>query len=191
MKKAIVTGGAGFIGSNLVDKLIDKGIEVIVLDDLSTGNKENINHKAKFIEMSLLDIKKDTFVGMEIDTTFHLAALARVQPSIEDPITFNEINVTGTLNLLLACLEAGIQRVVYSASSSVYGETYIHPTPETAPTGPLSPYGLQKYIGEQYCEVFSRVYGIYGFNFFDYILFNIIILFKNTILMIMIKLYCI
>jgi len=160
MKKALVTGGAGFIGSNLVDKLINKGIDVIVLDDLSTGKIENINSKAKFWKTSLLDLTDTSFIGMEIDVVFHLAALARVQPSIEDPIKYNSINVEGTLKLLFAAHKAGVKRVVYSASSSCYGNATIFPTPETHPTNPLSPYGLQKYIGEQYCEVFSEVYGL-------------------------------
>ena len=94
------------------------------------------------------------------DVVFHLAALARVQPSIEDPIPFNEVNITGTLNILLAAHKTGIKRVVYSASSSAYGITDILPTPEDAPTNPLSPYGLQKYVGEQYCKMFSEVYGL-------------------------------
>ncbi len=160
MKKALVTGGAGFIGSNLVDKLISKGVEVFIIDDLSTGKEENINPKAKFLKMSLLDIKENTLVGKDIDVVFHLAALARVQPSIDDPIPFNDVNVNGTLNLLVACNKAKIKRVVYSASSSCYGETTIFPTPENSPTNPLSPYGLQKYIGEQYCKMFSEVYGL-------------------------------
>tara|TARA_Y100000361_G_C11159496_1_gene346251 strand:- start:488 stop:1390 length:903 start_codon:yes stop_codon:yes gene_type:complete len=160
MKKAIVTGGAGFIGSNLVDKLIDKGIEVTIIDNLSTGYKENINPKATFWEIDLLDIKENDLVNKNIDVVFHLAALARVQPSIEDPIAFNKINVEGTVKLLFACHKANVKRVVYSASSSCYGEATTTPTPETYPTNPLSPYGLQKYIGEQYCKMFSEVYGL-------------------------------
>ena len=162
MRKAIVTGGAGFIGSNLVNRLIEKGIEVVVLDNLSTGKEENINPKAKFIQC---DISKSSIFDLMYnmkgaDVVFHLAALARVQPSIEDPIPFNEVNITGTLNILLAAHKTGIKRVVYSASSSAYGNTDILPTPEDAPTNPLSPCGLQKYVGEQYCKMFSEVYGL-------------------------------
>ena len=162
MRKAIVTGGAGFIGSNLVNRLIEKGIEVVVLDNLSTGKEENINPKAKFIQC---DISKSSIFDLMYnmkgaDVVFHLAALARVQPSIEDPIPFNEVNITGTLNILLAAHKTGIKRVVYSASSSAYGNTDILPTPEDAPTNPLSPYGLQKYVGEQFCKMFSEVYGL-------------------------------
>ena len=162
MQRVVVTGGAGFIGSNLVDKLIDMGVEVTILDDLSTGKKENINPKAKFIECDLSTVSQTdlTFYINGADTIFHLAALARVQPSIENPLPYNDVNITGTLNILFAAHQMGIKRVVYSASSSAYGETEILPTPETAPTNPLSPYGLQKYVGEQYCKMFSEVYGL-------------------------------
>ena len=161
MKKAIVTGGAGFIGSNLVDGLIKQDIEVIVIDDLSTGFEKNINPKAT---LHMLDISRHKtqieklMVG--VDVVFHLAALARVQPSIEDPQTFNEINVNGTLNVLFAAHKAGVKRVIYSASSSCYGNNKTFPTPETELTNPLSPYGLQKYVGEQYCKMFSEVYNL-------------------------------
>ena len=162
MKKAIVTGGAGFIGSNLVDRLINMGIEVLIIDDLSTGKKENINPKATSYN---LDISKASTTRLQtimdnVDIVFHTAAKARVQPSIDDPISFDEVNVKGTLNVLLASHKAGVKRVVYSASSSAYGNATKFPTPEEHPTNPLSPYGLQKYIGEQYCKMFSEVYGL-------------------------------
>ena len=161
MKKAIVTGGAGFIGSNLTDKLIKQGVEVIVLDNLSTGKKSNINPKATFHNVDLSKLKPADYVLFEgVDVVFHLTALTRVQPSIEDPIPFDKINIGGTLRVLHASVKANVKRVVYSASSSAYGETDILPTPETAPTNPLSPYGLQKYVGEQYCKMFSEVYGL-------------------------------
>ena len=162
MKKVIVTGGAGFIGSNLVDKLINNGVEVIILDDLSTGKKENINPKAKFINCDISVVPQSLLMSYieGADIIFHLAALARVQPSIENPLPYNDVNISGTLNILFAAHKAGVSRVVYSASSSAYGETEIFPTPETAPTNPLSPYGLQKYVGEQYCKMFSEVYGL-------------------------------
>ena len=161
MQKAVVTGGAGFIGSNLVDKLIKQNVEVIVIDDLSTGFKKNVNPKAT---LHVLDISRHKtqieklMVG--VDVVFHLAALARVQPSIEDPQTFNKVNIEGTLNVLFAAYKAGVKRVVYSASSSAYGDAKKFPTPEEYPTNPLSPYGLQKYVGEQYCKMFSEVYGL-------------------------------
>lgn len=162
MQKAIVTGGAGFIGSNLVDKLIEQGIEVTILDDLSTGKKENINPKAKFIECDISTASQVdlTFYINGADVVFHTAAKARVQPSIDDPLTFNKANVDGTLNMLYASHTVGIKRFVYSASSSAYGNATRFPTPEEHSTDPLSPYGLQKYIGEQYCKVFSKVYGL-------------------------------
>ena len=152
-KKAIVTGGAGFIGSNLVDKLIDMGIQVSVIDDFSTGKMENTNKKAHYWkqDLSKVDIDELTQFMEGVDVVFHLAALARVQPSIEDPIT---------LNILWAAHKAGIKRVIYSASSSCYGNNKNFPTPETEPTNPLSPYGLQKYLGEHYCKMFSEVYGL-------------------------------
>tara|TARA_B100000963_G_scaffold352600_1_gene366037 strand:+ start:16482 stop:17381 length:900 start_codon:yes stop_codon:yes gene_type:complete len=157
-KTAAVTGGAGFIGSTLVDKLISSGVDVTIIDNLSTGKKENINPKAKFLHKDIRDITS----GMlnRIDIVFHTAALARVQPSITDPVEFDKINVGGTVNLLKACVDAGVKKVVYSASSSCYGDATVFPTPETHSTNPLSPYGLQKYIGEQYCKMFSQVYDI-------------------------------
>jgi UDP-glucose 4-epimerase len=162
MKKVAVVGGAGFIGSNLVDKLLEKNLEVIVIDNLSTGKLENINKKATFINLDIYENKdKEIANALEgVDVVFHTAALARVQPSITDPVYFDKINSNGTVNLLKACVDAGVKRVVYSASSSCYGDATIFPTPESHPTNPLSPYGLQKYIGEQYCKMFSQVYDI-------------------------------
>ena len=159
--KYLVTGGAGFIGSNLVDELIKDGHEVVVLDNLKTGDRDNINKEAHFVCFDLSNKSWPaliTSVLRGVDTIFHLAALARVQPSIDHPQEFHEANVNGTLNLLIAAHDAGVRRVVYSASSSAYGETNVLPTPETEPTNPLSPYGLQKLIGEQYCSIFSKVY---------------------------------
>jgi len=159
MKKVVVTGGAGFIGSNMVDRLISEGKEVIILDNFSTGKRENCNPKATIYEVDLSTDHLEPFLE-GVDVVFHFAALARVQPSIEDPLTFNKHNVDGTLRLLMACHKEGIKRVVYSASSSCYGNATMFPTPETHSTNPLSPYGLQKYVGEQYCKMFSEVYGL-------------------------------
>jgi len=161
-KKAIVTGGAGFIGSNLVDKLINMDVEVHVIDDLSTGFKRNLNPKATFWEqdISTLNPDKPWSELEDTDIIFHLAALARVQPSIEDPIPFDKVNIGGTLRMLKLAHNLGVARFVYSASSSAYGNTTVFPTPETSSTNPLSPYGLQKFVGEQYCEMFSKVYGL-------------------------------
>ena len=160
--KYIVTGGCGFIGSNLVDKLIDLGHEVIIFDNISSGKVENINPKARFIEVDIsedyFDECIDWFDG--VDTVFHTAARARVQPSIIDPISFNKTNVDGTLMLLKLAVDSGVRRFVYSASSSAYGNTNVLPTPESHSTNPLSPYGAQKLMGEIYCKTFSQVYDI-------------------------------
>ena len=162
IKKAIVTGGAGFIGSNLVDKLINMGVEVHIIDDLSTGFKKNINPKAIFHKMDIseIDSKHNYYEFKNTDVIFHCAALARVQPSIEDPVSFDKINIGGTLRLLKLAHDLKVKRFVYSASSSCYGNNKNFPTPETESTNPLSPYGLQKYVGEQYCKMFSEVYNL-------------------------------
>ena len=162
IKKAIVTGGAGFIGSNLVDKLIDMGVEVHIIDDLSTGFEKNINPKAIFHKMDIseIDSRHNYYEFKGTDIIFHCAALARVQPSIEDPVSFDKINIGGTLRLLKLAHDLKVKRFVYSASSSCYGNNKNFPTPETESTNPLSPYGLQKYVGEQYCKMFSEVYNL-------------------------------
>ena len=162
IKKAIVTGGAGFVGSNLVDKLIDMGIEVHIIDNLSTGFEKNINPKAIFHKMDIseIDSKHNYYEFKNTDVIFHCAALARVQPSIEDPVPFDKVNVNGTLRMLKLAHDLKVTRFVYSASSSCYGNNKNFPTPETESTNPLSPYGLQKYIGEQYCKMFSEVYNL-------------------------------
>jgi UDP-glucose 4-epimerase len=158
MSKCLITGGAGFVGSNLVDALIERGDEVIVIDNLSTGKKENVNERAKFFQVDLRNLNeiKPLFEG--VDYVFHEAALARVQPSIVDPVTYNDHNVNGTLNVLVAAKDAGVKKVVYAASSSAYGDQKKMPLTEDMSANPISPYGLQKYIGEEYCRLFSYVY---------------------------------
>lgn len=158
MLKMLVTGGAGFIGSNLVDALIERGDEVIIIDNLSTGKKENINKKAEFHNLDIQDLEKIKPLFEGIDYVFHLAAFARVQPSIEDPITSNSINLNGTLNVLKSASDAKVRKVVYSASSSAYGDQTEMPVHEKMLAHPLSPYGLQKYVGELYCRLFFDVY---------------------------------
>ena len=160
--RAIVTGGAGFIGSNLVDRLINDGHDVIIIDNLSTGKEKNINPKAKFYRKDITQMRRgsDFTIFEGVDVVFHTAASARVQPSIEDPISFNDVNVSGTLNLLKACVDYGVKRFVFSSSSSVYGDTDTFPTPENSSLKPMSPYALQKLIGEQYCKLFSELYDL-------------------------------
>ncbi len=159
--KCIVTGGAGFIGSNLVDKLIDDGNDIIIIDNLSTGKKENINPKAKFYKK---DISRDKFDNIfeGVDVVFHTAALARVQPSIKNPIEYHDVNVNGTHNLLVAARDAGVKRFIFSSSSSIYGDVEEKdlPTSEDSKLNPMSPYALHKLIGEQYCKLFSELYGM-------------------------------
>ena len=163
--RCIVTGGAGFIGSNLVDKLISDGHEVIVFDDLSTGKEENINPKAKLFKF---DISKEEFFEIPImedimtgvDVVFHMACLARVQPSIEEPLLYHNKNVNGLVNMLEACRKYDVQRFVFSSSSSVYGDAEEVPTSENCKLNPMSPYAIHKLIGEQYCKLYSELYNI-------------------------------
>jgi len=159
-KKVLVTGGAGFIGSNLVDALIARGDEVIIIDNLLTGKKENLNPQADWQNVHIRDLEKIKPLFIGVDYVFHLAAFARVQPSIEDPVTFNAVNLDGTLNVLTAARDAGVKKVVYSASSSAYGDQDVMPLKEDLPAKPQSPYGLQKYVGELYCRLFSDLYGL-------------------------------
>ena len=160
MNKYLVTGGAGFIGSNLVDELIKLGNEVVVLDNLSTGKKENLNPRAKFIKADIRNLEEIRPAFEGINGVFHLAAMPRVQFSIENPAETNEVNVNGVLNVLIASRDAKVKRAVYSASSSVYGNTEVLPTNENIKPNSMSPYGLQKYIGEEYCRLFSLIYGL-------------------------------
>ena len=158
--RVIVTGGAGFIGSNLVDALIERGFDVHIIDNLSGGKKENINKKAKFHLLDIVDLKSIKPIFRGADYVFHLAALPRVQYSIENPAITNKANVEGTLNVLIASHEAGVKKVIYSASSSAYGDQKIMPLKESMAVSPKSPYGLQKYLGELYCRTWSQVYGL-------------------------------
>ncbi len=158
--KYIVTGGAGFIGSNITDTLIAEGHEVVVLDNLSGGRKENINPKATFMQADIRNLEeiKPVFVG--VDGVFHTAALPRVQYSIEHPVETAEVNITGTQNVLIACKEAGVKRIVYSASSSAYGDQKTMPLIEGMLPAPKSPYGLQKYVGEHLVRLWAEIFGV-------------------------------
>tara|TARA_B100000965_G_scaffold138450_1_gene115254 strand:+ start:1743 stop:2654 length:912 start_codon:yes stop_codon:yes gene_type:complete len=161
--KYLVTGGAGFIGSNLVDRLIADNHEVHVIDNFSTGKKENCNSKAIYHNYNICNL--DNFeifkeIMTDIDTVFHTAAMARVQPSIVDPLKYEVNNTIGIVNLLKSASDAGVKRLVYSASSSAYGNPEKLPSKESFPTNPISPYAAQKYYGEVCCRMFSEVYGI-------------------------------
>ena len=162
--KYIVTGGAGFIGSNLVDLLIDEGHEIDVIDNFSSGKKENCNEKAKYHNIDISDqsnydeLKK---ILAKSDGVFHLAALPRVQESIDNPLHFEKNNTLSTINILKACADMNVKRLVYSASSSAYGNTINLPSKEEDPIDPISPYAMQKYYGEVACRMFANVYGIY------------------------------
>ena len=162
-KTVVVTGGAGFIGSHLVDGLLARGYTVRVIDNLATGRRENIAHvldKIEFVEDSILndDALKRVFTGA--DYVFHEAAIPSVPKSVKNPLASHEANSTGTLKVLLAARDVGVKRVVYATSSSVYGDTKIFPTPETVPPNPLSPYALQKFTGEKYTTLFYKLYGL-------------------------------
>jgi len=163
--RALVIGGAGFIGSNLVDRLIKDNHVVAVWDNLSTGKRNNVNPRAHFINCDVTkgyDARKVLMDSFKPDVVFHLAALARVQPSIENPIEYHNANVNGTLNILNLCVECGVKRFVFSSSSSVYGDVEEKDLPTTEECGlnPMSPYALHKLIGEQYCKLFSELYDI-------------------------------
>lgn len=158
MNKVLVSGGAGFIGSHLTDRLIKDGYKVVVLDNLSTGFKEQINKKAKFVKTDIKDLKKIKPHFKGVDYVFHLAARARIQPSINDPAPTFHDNIVGTLNVLLASRDAGVKRVIYSASSSSYGDQESFPLYEGMQSNFKSPYSLSKYVGEKTCELFSKLY---------------------------------
>jgi len=171
----LVTGGAGFIGSHLIDELLAMGNEIIVLDNYSTGQSKNLDHIEGEIQVIDCDISKqgqwqDSFQNIEY--VFHLAALADIVPSIEDPISYYKSNVNGTLNVIEACRKHNISKIVYSASSSCYGIPDQYPTKETAGIYPQYPYALTKYLGEQllmhWCQVYDltslslRLFNVYG-----------------------------
>jgi UDP-glucose 4-epimerase len=165
MKQVVVTGGAGFIGSHLAENLAAKGYRVTVLDDLSTGKMENIaplvdKNVIQFVQGSITDSSLLQKLFRGVDFVYHEAALSRVPRSIDDPLTCNEVNITGTLKVLMAARENGVKKVVYASSSSVYGETDQLPETEGLPVNPLSPYALGKLAGEQYCEIFRQIYGL-------------------------------
>lgn len=162
MKKkiAIVTGGAGFIGSHLTATLLAEGYAVSVVDNLSGGKREHVPQNATFFELDVNDTTALSKVMAGAEFVFHLAALPRVQYSIEHPIETNRTNVDGTVSVLKTAKDAGVKRVIYSASSSAYGDQEVMPLTEDMPASPKSPYGLHKYIGELYCRLWSEVYDL-------------------------------
>jgi UDP-glucose 4-epimerase len=165
--RALVTGGAGFIGSHLVDKLLDRGDEVTVLDDLSTGRRENLQGAlARGADLHEVDIRdaqrtRSVLAGARPDIVFHLAAQIDVRKSIEDPAWDASINVIGTINLLEAARDAGVKRVVNtSTGGAIYGEADIVPTPESVPPRPMAAYGQSKFCAEAYSGWYERLYGV-------------------------------
>jgi len=159
----LVSGGAGFIGSNTVDELVRRGESVVVLDDLSAGKEDNLaesRNKISFIKGSINDIEAVRRSMHEADYVIHLAARTSVPRSVKDPLETNRINIEGTLNVLLAARDARVKRVVLAASSSAYGETPTLPKVETMQPEPISPYGVTKYACELYAQMFGRVYAL-------------------------------
>ena len=163
MKRAVVTGGAGFIGSHLVDLLLENGHEVTVLDNFSTGRPQNLDHQKGNNRLTLIQVDITDFENIEkhfegIDWVFHLAALADIVPSIEKPFEYHKSNVDGTINVLEAAKKHGIKRFIYASSSSCYGIPDVYPTPETAEIRPQYPYALTKNVGEQYVLHWGQIY---------------------------------
>jgi nucleoside-diphosphate-sugar epimerase len=159
--KAAVVGGAGFIGSNLVDVLVQRGDDVTIVDNLSTGYRRNLNPAAPLHEIDIaVDSEALTTALHGREVVFLTAALPRVPRSIEDPVGTHAVNVTGALRVLKAAVDAGVRRVIYSSSSSVYGDQPTLPLTEDMPPGPLNPYACQKLMAEIYARNFARIYGI-------------------------------
>jgi nucleoside-diphosphate-sugar epimerase len=162
MAHYLVTGGAGFIGSHLSEELVRRGHQVRVADSLITGKRSNLDHiqGIEFLKGDLADIDFAHQAVKGCEYVLHQAAIPSVPRSVQDPLTSNRANVDGTLNVLLAARDAGVKRLVFAASSSAYGDTPTLPKHELMPTNPLSPYALQKVIGEQYLQMFTRLYGL-------------------------------
>jgi UDP-glucose 4-epimerase len=165
--RALVTGGAGFIGSNVVDALVERGDEVTVVDNLSTGKRENLDgalaRGARLVEADIRDADalRAAFAAAQPEVVFHLAAQIDVRKSVADPAFDEGINVGGTINVLAAAQAAGVPRVVNTSSGgAIYGEGQVLPAPETHPVAPEAPYGLSKFCAEQYCEIYERMHGL-------------------------------
>ncbi|HEA29090.1 MAG TPA: SDR family NAD(P)-dependent oxidoreductase, partial [Leeuwenhoekiella sp.] len=173
-KKVLVTGGAGFIGSNLCEKLISLGAHVVCLDNFATGHRKNIaplldNEHFELIEGDIRDLEICTKACKGIDFILHEAALGSVPRSLKDPITSNEVNVSGFLNMLVAAKDAGVKRFVYAASSSTYGDSKAMPKEEDKIGKPLSPYAITKYVNELYADIFKNAYNLdtVGLRYFN------------------------
>jgi len=162
MAHYLVTGGAGFIGSHLCEELVRRGETVRVVDSLITGKRANLAHlpQVEFIEGDLANLDVAQRSVRDVDYVLHQAAIPSVPRSVEDPITSNRANIDASLNLLVAARDAKVKRVVYAGSSSAYGNSETLPKVETMPTAPLSPYALQKLVVEQYCSLFTALYGL-------------------------------
>lgn len=164
-KRVLVTGGAGFIGSHLVDRLVSEGCKVVVLDDLSSGTLENIrshlsNGNVQFLEGDICNSETVERAVKDVDLVCHLAALVNVPYSVREPLFSHEVNATGTLNLLRASVKCGVERFVYLSTCAVYGEAKYLPIDEAHPTSPISPYAASKLAAEHYCKAFEQTYGL-------------------------------
>jgi UDP-glucose 4-epimerase len=160
MSRVLVTGGAGFIGSHLVDRLLERGHEVRVLDSFATGRRESLVPDAEIVEGDVQSYERVANASRGCEVVFHQAALPSVPRSIQDPLMSNVVNVTGTLNVLLAARDNAVARVVYASSSSVYGTNAALPKAESMRPAPISPYAVSKLAGEHYCRAFSAVFGL-------------------------------
>jgi UDP-glucose 4-epimerase len=158
--KCVVTGGLGFIGSHVVDLLVQQGMEVAVVDNLATGQETNLNPLATLHRIDLGDLNTLKQVSYGAEFFFHMAALPRIQPSFDHPKEHEEVNVIGTIRCLQAVMGKSIQKFVFSGSSAIYGNATSLPTPESAPPDLLNPYALQKFAAEQYCLILGRRFGI-------------------------------
>ncbi len=162
-ERYLVTGGAGFIGSHIVTRLVKDGHFVRVVDDLSSGKRENIEHIREAIEFVQCDIRNAAAVREAtegVDYVLHQAAVSSVAKSVADPVTSAAVNIAGTINVLVAARDAGVKRVVFASSAAVYGESEVSPKREDMQPDPVSPYAADKLAGEAYCRVFGRVYGL-------------------------------
>src|SRR5687767_11374549 len=162
MAHYLVTGGAGFIGSHMAEELIRRGERVRVVDSLITGKRANLAHlpDVEFVQGDLADLDVARRAVQGVDYVLHQAAIPSVPRSVSDPITSNRANIDASLNVLVAARDAGVRRLVYAGSSSAYGNTPTLPKVETMNTAPLSPYALQKLVAEQYCQMFTQLYGL-------------------------------